>query len=60
MHNEVISDLFRIKTRFLRSAQIERDFSDPASLEGYILTAKTTEYLHRLASGLRDTSGQRA
>ena len=29
MRDKRILDLFQIKTRFLRSAQLERDFTDP-------------------------------
>jgi hypothetical protein len=60
MPNELISDLFNIQNRFLRSANLERDFADPKALKGYILTAQTRDYVERLVSGLRDKSGQRA
>lgn len=60
MHNALISDLFSIQSRFLRSAHLERDFADPKSLDGYILTTQTKEFLGRLVGGLRDNSGQRA
>jgi hypothetical protein len=57
---EMISDLFQIQNRFLRSAHLERDFADPKALKGYVLTPQTQTYLERLASGLNPTSGQRA
>ena len=40
MPNALISDLFNIQSRFLRSAHLERDFADPKALSGYILTAQ--------------------
>src|SRR5437016_2335627 len=35
MANKRIADLFDIKSRFLRSAHLERDFQDPGALNGY-------------------------
>lgn len=60
MHSVQISDLFRVQDRFLRSAHLERDFADPKALKGYVLTPQTKQYIERLATGLRDKSGQRA
>lgn len=60
MHSVQISDLFRVQDRFLRSAHLERDFADPKALNGYVLTPQTKQYIERLATGLRDKSGQRA
>jgi hypothetical protein len=36
MRDRRISDLFDLKSRFLRSVQLERDFRDPAALAGYV------------------------
>src|SRR5215813_7149027 len=55
-----ISSLFRTRQRFLRSAYLERDFYDPAALEGYIVTPEIRRNLSRLGSGLNPRSGQRA
>jgi ABC-type molybdenum transport system ATPase subunit/photorepair protein PhrA len=55
-----ICKLFEVRRRFLRSAHLERDFSDPMALDGYVITAQARAYLERLAMGLRETSGQRA
>jgi hypothetical protein len=55
-----IADLFNIQRRFLRSAHLERDFRDPAALEGYVVTTQIQESLDRVATGLDDKSGQRA
>jgi hypothetical protein len=54
------SDLFRIRTHFLRSAHLGRDFDDPAALSGYVLTDFARECLRRVAHGLPAGSGQRA
>ena len=55
-----ISDLFQIQNRFLRSAHLERDFTDPSSLQGYVVTDQTKRSIERLAGGLAPNSGQRA
>lgn len=55
-----ISDLHSIQTRFLRSANLERDFADPSALVGYIVTNHINSSLKRLAAGLDPKSGQRA
>src|SRR5205823_12435842 len=60
MTEAAIADLFQIQSRFLRSAHLERDFADPKALNGYVLTPQTKQYIERLATGLRDKSGQRA
>ena len=60
MHKPRIEDLFQIKSRFLRSANILRDFSDPTALVGYIATEQAKQSAKRLASGLAHNSGQRA
>ncbi|MCX6864862.1 MAG: hypothetical protein NTV46_01345, partial [Verrucomicrobia bacterium] len=55
-----IRDLIKINLRFLRSAQLERDFSDPAALDGYIVTPEVQGYLRSLGRGLNPNSGERA
>lgn len=55
-----ISDLFHIKSRFLRSAHLERDFDDPSALRGYVLTPPAADGFDRLFAGLSPKSGQRA
>lgn len=60
MAETAVADLFQIQNRFLRSAHLERDFADPRSLKGYVLTPQTRRYLERLASGLTADSGRRA
>jgi hypothetical protein len=55
-----IQDVFRIRRRFLRSVQLERDFQDPDALSGYIKTEFVQECLERIGDGLRLKSGRRA
>lgn len=55
-----VADLFRVRGRFLRSAHLERDFQDPAALNGYVVTEQATDYLRRISDGLAPESGQRA
>ena len=55
-----IANAFNIRTRYLRSAHIERDFYDPAALEGYIVTRDIQRCLDRITDGLDSRSGQRA
>src|SRR5438067_10193839 len=57
---EVIADLFRIEGRYLRSVNLERDFSDPKALKGYVLTPQVERHLERMVAGLSPSSGQRA
>src|ERR1035438_10403090 len=60
MRDERVADLFQIKTRFLRSAQLERDFNDPNAFSGYVMTEFTRSCLERVAKGLKPRSSQRA
>lgn len=59
MASNSISNLLRVRPRFLRSAHLERDFSDPAALGGYVLTHEARTNLSRLVKGTRTQSGQR-
>ncbi len=58
--NKAITDLFHINPRFLRSIHLERDFSDPDSCIGYILTDFTKSCVERLTEGLLTNSTKRA
>ena len=60
MPNKRIADILAPRSRFLRSAHIERDFQDSTALNGYVLTDFTRDCLGRMASGLKPRSGQRA
>jgi hypothetical protein len=55
-----IGSLLRTKSRFLRSAHLERDFHDPDVFSGYVVTDFTRSCLERMAKGLAPQSGQRA
>ncbi|MCB1211379.1 MAG: hypothetical protein KDK97_18780, partial [Verrucomicrobiales bacterium] len=60
MASRSINNILRISPRFLRSAQLERDFRDPEALGGYVLTHDTRINLSRLLKGTRSISGQRS
>lgn len=60
MTEKRIGDLFQIRSRFLRSAHLERDFEDPGVLSGYVVTDFTRSCLGRVANGLKSRSRQRA
>lgn len=60
MPDKCIADLFQIQTRFLRSAQLERDFNDPHAFSGYVMTDFARSCLERIATGLKPHSSQRA
>lgn len=55
-----IVDVYKIKSRFLRSVQLERDFQDSEALSGYIRTDFVQECCDRVGDGLRPKSGRRA
>jgi len=55
-----INSALRFERRFLRSIQLERDYRDPSSLTGYVVTDHIRSCVHRLALGLKPNSGQRA
>jgi hypothetical protein len=55
-----ISTLFDIQSRYIRSINLEKDFTDPSSLEGYVITPQVKEMLLRLRAGLDPRSSQRA
>lgn len=57
---EATADLFRIEGRYLRSVNLERDFSDPQALNAYVLTPQVKQYLERMVTGLSPSSGRRA
>lgn len=59
-HDTVISDHLHIARRYARSIRIERDYRDPQSLEGYVITPTVHYALEQLLAGLRLDSSQRA
>ena len=60
MPEPTIAGLFDIQSRYIRSVNLERDFADPTSLEGYVLTPDLKQMLARIESGLSSASTQRA
>src|SRR6266478_2849582 len=55
-----IADLLHIQRRYLRSAHLQRDFQDPAALDGYIVTPAIRANFDRIRRGIVPGSGQRA
>ena len=60
MTDKRIADLFNIRSRFLRSAHLERDFHDSTALSGYVRTNFVEDCCDRIGDGLRPKSGRRA
>lgn len=56
----LINDLINISSRYLRSAQLERDFGAPEALAGYCVTPETKRHLKRIAKGFSTNSSHRA
>lgn len=52
--------LLQIRPRFMRSINLERDLSDPASSQGYILTPVAKNALTRICASFNGNSTQRA
>lgn len=60
MSELLIEDLFRVPSRFMRSAHLEHDFEVPEALDYYIVADPVRRALQRIVEGLRPGSGQRA
>ena len=60
MLKTAISDLFQVRSRFVRSVHLERDFRDPDALKGYVLTDAAKSGMERVSGGLAARSSQRA
>ncbi|MEM1054744.1 MAG: hypothetical protein AAGI52_04405 [Bacteroidota bacterium] len=54
------SDLLRPPSRFLRTANLERDFGRADALDAYVVTPFITDAVRRIAASLRPDSFQRA
>ena len=52
----VSADCLHIARRYARSIQIERDYRDPQSLEGYVVTPTVQYAIGQLIAGLRSGS----
>lgn len=55
-----IADIFAAPGRFLRSVQLEKDFSDAAALESYIVTPPMADALRRILESTEYGSKRRA
>lgn len=53
-----LSEIVKVRRRFLRSVSLERDFYTTAPLEGYIPTPSAIAALGRIAAGVRDPSAR--
>lgn len=51
--NGVLADRISVRSRFARSANIERDLACPEPLEGYVVTARALDVLGRIATTAR-------
>lgn len=60
LKNTKISDRISIGRRYVRSVDMGRDLADPNALAGYVITPSVRDALHRILSGLRGDSTQRA
>jgi hypothetical protein len=61
MHaNDDLSSLLSPSDRFLRSADLSRDYHDPRALEGYCLTDFARNCLSRIGEGLLHNSSRRS
>ncbi len=48
--SDVLADRISVRSRFARSANVERDLARPEPLEGYVVTARVLDVLARVAS----------
>ena len=55
-----MSRVFRTRSHFQRSVNIERDFADKKSLAGYVLTDYAHDSLMRISEGVAAESGCKA
>ncbi len=60
MSSTYIRDLLKISPHFVRSVNLERDFTNPRVLDGYVVTTEASGHLRRIGNGLNPDSGQRA
>lgn len=58
--NATVASLLRIHPHFMRSVHLERDYLDPGSSMGYVLTPMAEQALTRIGQGFRHRSTQRA
>ena len=60
MQSFKLLDIIKVKSRFGRSVNLERDFYNRVSLEGYVLTITAQEALLRFAKAFSDPIASRA
>ena len=60
MRERRVAELLNMRTRFLRSTHLERDFRDPGALSSYVVTDFARTCIGRMATGLKPRSGNRA
>ena len=48
--SSVLADRISVRSRFARSANVERDVAQPKPLEGYVVTARVLDVLGRIAA----------
>ena len=51
--SDVLADRISVRSRFARSANVERDLARPEPLEGYVVTARGLDVLGRVAATAR-------
>lgn len=56
----MISDIVQVKQQGIRSIQLEKDMTNPAMLDGYVLTAQALSSLGRIINGLNHQNPARA
>lgn len=54
MSTQILSTYFSLRRRYKRSVNLERDFSDTSSLQGYVITATAEQALKRIIRGFAD------
>lgn len=60
MANTMIADRITLERRYLRAVDMARDLTDPAALDGYVVTPSVRDALVRVLSGVGPESTQRA
>jgi hypothetical protein len=60
MSHPRLTDLFCLNRRYSRSVNLERDWDQPGSIEGYIPTTRSIDALRRILSGFQGISPQHA
>lgn len=58
--NATIASRIAIRRRYVRSADLARDVSDPEALDGYVVTSSVRDAATRILAGLSAESRQRA